>query len=501
MSTKKVATGEYRGNDRILLGFILGLLSFWLFAMMMITGNVEMNKELQLSSSTLSLSVSITALFSGMTIVLFGKLADKLGRVKVTRWGFYFGIAGAALIACTPSGNHFLTAPILVLGRILQGLSAACIMPSTLALLREYWDEKGRQRAVSLWSMGTWGGTSFAAFLGGIIVSYCGWRWIFIICTLTTLLGLWLIRGIPESVAKKDGKKHSFDLLGMLLFMVFVVALLVVVSFGSTWGWGSTLSLTLFAVALVFAVLFVVVERRRQEDPFIDLNLFKNKTFTGATISNLILNGTSGVLIITLMLLQQGGNISADVTGYLTIGYGVIILLFIRVGERLLRIYGPRKPMLWGCLLLLVSILCMLPTNIMTTHYMVLMTIGYAFFGLGLAFYATPSTDAAISNLPLEQSAAGSGIYKMASSLGNGFGLAISTAIFSGIVLHGRAFTALDAIFIGRQDNIDIRHGAMMALLFNGVMIVVAIVAIMLTVPKEKKRITKRRIHLLHIKK
>ncbi|MDI9551859.1 MAG: MFS transporter [Bacteroidota bacterium] len=479
-------TTAYKGNDRILFGFILGLLSFWLFGMTMLNVNVVMNQDLGLPNSSLNLAVSITSLFSGMTVVIFGGLADKIGRVKITRLGFIFAIIGAALVAATP-GKCGLTLPVLLTGRVLQGLSAACIMPSTLALLREYWDEKGRQRAVSLWSMGTWGGTSFAALVGGAMADNLGWRWIFIVSTVLSLLGLYLIRDIPESKAEQKGKA-GLDYLGMVLFMFFIVTLQLFVSKGSEWGWTSMKSLIMAGISIVFLIIFILFEQKRKESPFIDFRLFRNKTFTGATISNFILNGTSGVLIVTLMLMQQGGGISADTTGLLTIGYGVVILLFIRVGERLLRKFGPRKPMIWGCLILLLSIACMLPTNIMTKTYMVLMSIGYIFFGLGLAFYATPSTDAALSNLPLSQTASGSGIYKMASSLGNGFGIAISSAIYSGIVINGRPFTALDTLFIGRQDNLDFRHGAMMALLFNFVMIVIAIITIRATVEGKTKQ-------------
>ncbi len=487
-STNTVNCGNtsYRGNDRVLFGFILGLLAFWLFAMTMFNVNVVMNEELGLPGSTLNLAISITSLFSGMTIVMFGGIADKIGRVKITRLGFVLAIVGAALVAATPP-QHALTAVVLITGRILQGLSAACIMPATLALLREYWDEKGRQRAVSLWSMGTWGGTSFAAVIGGALADNIGWRWIFIISALLSLLGFYLIRDVPESKSE-EAQKHRFDFVGMILFMFFIVTLQLLVSNGSSKGWNNSESAVLGIVSIIFLILFILFENRKKDSTFIDFKLFKNKTFTGATISNFILNGTSGVLIVTLMLMQQGGNVNADTTGLLTIGYGVVILLFIRVGEKLLRMYGPRKPMIWGCVILLISIAFMLPTNIMTGDYMILMSIGYIFFGLGLAFYATPSTDAAISNLPESQSAAGSGIYKMASSLGNGFGVAISSAIYTGIVIHGRPFTALDSIFVGRQDNIDVRHGAMMALLFNFIMILVAIIAIMATVPKQKKK-------------
>ena len=95
--------------------------------------------------------------------------------------------------------------------------------------------------------------------------------------------------------------------MGMLLFMFFIVALQLFVSKGSEWGWGSTKSLILAGISIVFLILFIIFELKKKESPFIDFSLFRNKTFTGATVSNLILNSTSGVLIVTLMLMQQGG--------------------------------------------------------------------------------------------------------------------------------------------------------------------------------------------------
>ena len=74
-----------------------------------------------------------------------------------------------------------------------------------------------------------------------------------------------------------------------------------------------------------------------------------------------------------------------------------------------------------------------MPTNLLIGQYKVLAVIAYTLFGLGLAFYATPSTDAALSNLPDDQAGSGAGIYKMASSLGASFGVAISAAIFTAL--------------------------------------------------------------------
>src|SRR5688572_32086894 len=114
--------------------------------------------------------------------------------------------------------------------------------------------------------------------------------------------------------------------------------------------------------------------------------------------------------------------------------------------------------MVWGSLIVIVSIGLLMQTELLVGHYVVLAVIAYCLFGLGLAFYATPSTDAALSNLPEEQAGSGSGIYKMASSLGSAIGAAISLAVFT-------AMSATDSQLIGnviemqgRTDNIALRQ-------------------------------------------
>ena len=127
----------------------------------------------------------------------------------------------------------------------------------------------------------------------------------------------------------------------------------------------------------------------------------------------------------------------------------------------------------------------------MADTYKILAIISYTLFGVGLAFYATPSTDAALSNLPEAQAGAGSGIYKMASSLGAAFGVAISAGIFVGLSSIDTPGSILDNVisFTGRQDNVAIRQAAIIALLFNLFMVLVAIIAIMKTIPKAGEKI------------
>jgi DHA2 family multidrug resistance protein-like MFS transporter len=478
-------TVSYKGNDKLLFGIIFGVLAFWLFAQTTLNINVVMAKDLQMDTAMMNIAVSITSLFSGIFIVVMGGLADRVGRLKIIRIGFVFSIIGSLLVGFTPSGA--MATPVLITGRILQGLSAACIMPASLALLKAYWEGAGRQRAISLWSMGSWGGSGFCALFGGLVAQNIGWRYIFFASALISVIGMWMIKDTPESKAPQSGKKKKADIAGIITFMIVMIALQVLVSQGSQLGWTSTVSLILIAAIIVFSIAFFRIETGK-EAAFIDFKLFKNSTYTGATVSNLLLNAVAGILIVSLMLLQLGGGLSAQSAGLLTLGYAIAIVAFIRTGEKLLQRFGARKPMIWGCMIVGISIMLLLPANLMTGTYKILAIISYTLFGVGLAFYATPSTDAALSNLPEAQAGAGSGIYKMASSLGAAFGVAISAGIFVGLSSIDTPGSMLDNVisFEGRQDNIAIRQAAMIALFFNLLMVIIAIIVIRRTIPKTK---------------
>ena len=482
MSTRAAPERQHVvGNDRLLFGMILGVLAFWLFAQTVLNIAPGMSTDLGVPMSVMNIAVSITALFSGIFVVVMGGIADRSGRVKVVQWGFVFGIVGALLVGFAPSGT--LASTFLIAGRICEGLSAACIMPASLALVKAYWEGASRQRAVSLWSMGSWGGSGFAAVFGGLVAANLGWRWIFFAAAAVSVIGMLMVRGTPESRAEaKEGQ--STDVLGIVTFMIAMVALEVFATLGARFGWLSVASLGLLAAGIVFGIVFIRVESRRA-NAFVDFRLFRNATFTGATISNLLLNAVAGIILIAMTLVQLGGGMSAQSAGLLTLGYAIAIVAFIRVGEKLLQRFGPRKPMIWGSLIVGACILLLMPTFVMLGSYRVLAVIAFTLFGVGLGFYATPSTDAALSNLPDDQAGSGSGIYKMASSLGASFGVAISAAIVTALSADTApaSWVACAFTFEGRQDNLAIREAALVAFVANLLMVVAAIVAIMRTVP------------------
>jgi DHA2 family multidrug resistance protein-like MFS transporter len=265
--------------------------------------------------------------------------------------------------------------------------------------------------------------------------------------------------------------------------MVGMVAVNVVIGQGAVLGWRSPAVMLLTVLFVVATMIFFRIE---SDNPgaFVDLTLFRNRTYTGATLSNFLINGAAGTLLVALSLVQQAAALSSLQSGLLTIGYLAAILSTIRLGEKLLRRMGPRRPMLTGCGITAAGILLTTFTFLLAGQYMVVAFIGFTLFGVGLGVYATPSTDAALSNVPQDKAGAASGVYKMASSLGAAFGVAVSAALFTGLASRGGGFGVLSDLFLGRTDNIDVRAAAAVALLFNAAMALVAMVAIAVTVPR-----------------
>ncbi|HET7753895.1 MAG TPA: MFS transporter [Anaeromyxobacteraceae bacterium] len=476
-STSSREPAESRWEASLVFGIVLAVVTFWLFAQTTLNVAPAMRDDLGIGEGTSNIAVSITALFSGIFIVVAGGLADRVGRVKLTYVGLALSVAGSLLIAISPRG----TATFLMAGRIIQGLSAACIMPATLALLKTKFEGRERQRAVSYWSIGSWGGSGVSALFGGLVASTLGWRWIFWMSIAVAVASFLFIRGTPESKAG-SATDRSFDWLGLLAFVGAMVSLNVVVGQGSALGWTSPLVLLLAALFVLCAVAFLRIELRSAHG-FIDLRLFSNTTYTGATLSNFLLNGAAGTLLVALTLVQQEAGLSSLQSGLMTVGYLVAILSTIRVGEKLLQRWGARRPMLLGCAITAVGIALTTFTFLLARQYIAVAFVGFTLFGVGLGFYATPSTDAALSSVPADKAGSASGIYKMASSLGAALGVALSGAIFTGLG-HQRDFTPLAGIFMGRTDNAQIRFAAGVALLFNVVMVLVAIGSIVATVPR-----------------
>ncbi|AKK10498.1 MFS transporter [Corynebacterium uterequi] len=440
-------TTTYRGDNRALTGFILGLLTFWLFAQTLLNTGPSIAEELGMSAPTMTTAIALSSLLSGMLIVAWGGLADNLGRVRIFTLGCLLNIIGCLLLAVAAGA---LAVPLFLLGRILQGMSIGAIMPSSMALLGAYWDGDDRERASSLWAFGTFGGSGLASIVGGVLAnSAVGWRGTFLLSAAFSLAAILLTRHIPESRANTTTNQR-FDIPGVITLAIGLLALQLLITRGSTWGWASTATILAAVAAAGLLAAFFTVERR-SPNPLVRLGVFRNRGFTAATISNFLVNLSVGIIPLTLWALQQGHHLSTATAGYLTLAYPIVLILFLKISVNAIHTLGAKMTMAAGPGALAVATVLMSLTFLPSTVYYVLVVIGFGLFGAGLALYATPSISMALSELPADQTGAGSGVYKMASSLGGGIGVAISGSVYTAIATTGNP---LDAARIGLYVNI-----------------------------------------------
>ncbi|SIN58913.1 drug resistance transporter, EmrB/QacA subfamily [Mycobacteroides abscessus subsp. abscessus] len=241
-----------------------------------------------------------------------------------------------------------------------------------------------------------------------------------------------------------------------------------IITQASNYGLFSPLILSLMFIFIVAVIGFLFYETRIH-NPLIDFRIFKNKGYTGATVSNFLLNAVAGTLIVANTYFQSGLHFTSFQSGAMTITYLVAVLVMIRVGEKILQHIGPKRPMLIGAGLNAVGIILISLTFLPTPMYIVMCILGYLIYGIGLGMYATPSTDTAVTTAPDDKVGVASGVYKMASSLGNSFGVALSGTIFT--VMTTTA---------------NIHVGAMYGLLFNAALAIIAFLAVLLLVPKHQ---------------
>ncbi|PAX31609.1 MFS transporter [Klebsiella pneumoniae] len=389
MSTVTISDTPFVGNDRLLVGIVLSVLTFWLFAQSVINVVPAMISSLDISLETLTLAVSLSALFSGCFVVASGGLADKFGRMRMTTIGLGLSIVGSAMLV------------------VAQGPGL---------------------------------------FLAGAIATGLGWRWIFVFSIAVALLALFLLRGTPES-RSASASQHKLDVGGLLSLIVALVLVNLFISKGHGWGWSSPLSLTMLAGALAAGTIFIRNGMRKGEAALIDFALFRNRAYGAAVLSNFLLNGAIGTMMIASIWLQQGHHLTPLESGMMTLGYLVTVLAMIRVGEKLLQRYGARLPMMAGPVLTAIAIALISCTFLEKALYIGVVFASNVLFGLGLGCYATPSTDTAVANAPENKIGVASGIYKMGSSLGGAMGIAVTASLFALFLPLGMAHAAQYALW------------------------------------------------------
>ena len=210
-------------DNKLLVGIGLSILTYWLFAQSFLNSGHKIQATFGASPDIVNISVSLTSFVTGVFMVVAGNISDRIGKVKMTRIALILSIIGSLMLII--SGNVTL----LLLGRIVQGFSAAIIMPATISIVNDFFEGDDRQKALSFWSIGAFGGTGLSSFFAGAMATFISWQSISVLSILLSLVALLLVKNLPESKQVKAQSNH-FDYIGLTIFVIMIASISFVIT-------------------------------------------------------------------------------------------------------------------------------------------------------------------------------------------------------------------------------------------------------------------------------
>jgi EmrB/QacA subfamily drug resistance transporter len=383
----------------------------------------DMARELHTTFSDLQWVIDLYALVLGALVLTVGALADRLGRRRVYLSGLT--LFAASSLACGLSPN----VGVLIAARGVQGLGAAAMFATTMALISNTYT--GRDRGVAF---GAWGAVNGAAsavgpIIGGVLTANFGWRWIFLVNLPVSVIAVVLtLRVVTES---KDENARRVDLPGMVTFTVAAATLTYALIHGQ---WASGLTIGLLAASVVAAVAFVVAERRSAA-PMLDLKLLRNPTFAAMLIAGGLLSAAAWAAMTYQSLWFQ------SVLGLSPIGAGLVALpcagaAFLVAGNlgRFLHRTSPRWMVGSGLLVIAVGALAQAVIRTGSTWWVEIPGLVLVGVGAGLAIASMSST--AMAAVPWQQAGMAGGALSAFRQLGYALGIAVLGAVFDAGLGH-----------------------------------------------------------------
>jgi EmrB/QacA subfamily drug resistance transporter len=313
---------------------------------------------------------------------------------------FVIGVVwfAAASVLCGLAPN----ATTLIGARVLQGIGGALLTPGSLAIIEAVFTRTDRGRAIGSWS----GLGSLAAaigpFVGGGLVQYADWRWIFLInAPLAAVTVVVAVRFVPETRAESEG---PFDVLGAALAAIFLGGL-------TYWliEWGTTYALAALGIGVVAGIAFIVVEHRSAH-PMMPLSMFASRNFSAANAMTLLVYAALGAILFFLIIdLQTVPGYGALEAGIATLPLTVIMLFLAARGGELGARIGPRIPMTVGPIVMAVGVAWLSLVGAGTSYWTGVLP-PVVVFGLGLSLMVAPLTMTVLAAAPDDRAGIASGV-------------------------------------------------------------------------------------------
>jgi EmrB/QacA subfamily drug resistance transporter len=371
--------------------------------------------------------------FAGL-LLLGGRLADVLGGRRVFLAGMALYVAALAFCALATGG------PMLIAGRIGQGIGAALVMPSALALvLNLYPSPAERTRAMGIWGAVAGLGSLLGVSLGGTLTALLGWQSVFWAPVPLGLISAIVVWG---SVPSFPGRPGRFDAVGAITITVGISGLALGMVSAAEAGWATPTAVIGVTVGLASLVAFLIAEHRSPH-PLVPLGVFRRKPVVTASVVMVLLGATLTSLFFLLPLYQQDVlGMDALTSGLTQIPVAVMIILGSAAAPLLARRVGlPRA--LHVALVLLLAGLVWLALNPATDGFSGHLLGAFLLIGAGLGLGIVNAFTAAVRDSGDGESGLLSGLVNAAQQLGGALGLAALAAIAIGAAgAHGDiAFT------------------------------------------------------------
>jgi EmrB/QacA subfamily drug resistance transporter len=400
----------------------------------------DIGRDLGADLSMLQWVISGYSLALAATLLTGGTLADLLGRRRV----FLAGLAGFA--AASAGCGLAPTTLALVLGRAAQGLAAAVLLSSSLALLAQDFTGPDRARALGVWAATVAAAFAIGPLEGGLLTEALGWRAMFAVDVAVALACLPpASRHLRES---RDPNATTVDWRGTTTLSLGLFLGVFALTRGGVVGWGDDLIVASLAGAAVLLAGFVAVERRERY-PMLDLGLFATPTFTGASLAVLVMAGCSfGPFVYLSLFLLDAAGASPVAVGLELLPLSAAAFVVSILGGRYATRLPVRGGLPTGLLLCAVGLLAMrgLAASSPSTYLLP----GLLLTGAGLGLANPAVTYAALGVVPTTRSGMASGINNTFRQVGLAVGVAaLGTLLPDGATGQADAFAqALDDMLL-----------------------------------------------------